>query len=443
MHLRYVVLAGQPTPPSHTSRMLDMTLRAVETPYGSFGCSVVYQPHSVVTVLELNAIPGAGRSVSHAAESASDTVWGLFIFLLCQRVCVVGGDGDRPLFSHHDTQSSRPESSMSASSRMHTAGSLPDPSSSPTLAYGLLRGVQNAGRALTRHASWAFGASPGTTPRGGPLRTVSSPAGDAVHGDGIPLAPLGASAAHRSGVAGAHRTPRMSTDPTRRRLEHQRSWGSGGWGGQPGSVGTPPKHPGMVGGGSPPSRRREGGLMTAVTTVAAATAGGEEDCSKQHHHHQQQHGGDAARGATAPRQSSAPVCIPQRGRGGNRHVASTNDLWAMGGGAQGASPSPPRTSHHRVLRERGGGAGPASAPARGGGVGVVGVGGNAGDAVVGAPVGRAGDGVKQQPAALGDGESVWTSYTSSAGFALSCSPQLPFACTPSAHSMASFRCVFG
>lgn len=72
MHLRYVVLAGHPTPPSHTSRMLDMTLRAVDTPYGAFGCSVVYQPHSVITVLELSAVPSGGTR--HAVDSHSDTV---------------------------------------------------------------------------------------------------------------------------------------------------------------------------------------------------------------------------------------------------------------------------------------------------------------------------------------------------------------------------------
>ncbi len=49
-----------------------MTLRAVDTPYGAFGCSVVYQPHSVITVLELSAVPSGGTR--HAVDSHSDTV---------------------------------------------------------------------------------------------------------------------------------------------------------------------------------------------------------------------------------------------------------------------------------------------------------------------------------------------------------------------------------
>ncbi len=73
-------------------------------------------------------------------------------------------------------------------------------------------------------------------------------------------------------------------------------------------------------------------------------------------------------------------------------------------------------------------------------MGAVGGLGGGGNAVVGRDGGAmVGRGVSTKQAALGDGDSVWTSYTSSAGFPLSCSPQLPFACTPSAHSMASFR----
>lgn len=67
MHLRYVVLAGTPATPAHAGRMVDMAIRPVETPHGAFGASVRYQPHSVVTVLELSV---GGR----AQDGASDTV---------------------------------------------------------------------------------------------------------------------------------------------------------------------------------------------------------------------------------------------------------------------------------------------------------------------------------------------------------------------------------
>ena len=88
MHLRYVVLAGAPAAPLHAGRMVDMALRVVETPFGAFGGSVRYQPHSVVTVLELSV---GGRAV----DTTSDTVLvvvvvvlrgeGLFYVVYCRR----------------------------------------------------------------------------------------------------------------------------------------------------------------------------------------------------------------------------------------------------------------------------------------------------------------------------------------------------------------------
>jgi hypothetical protein len=151
--------------------------------------------------------------------------------------------------------------------------------------------------------------------------------------------------------------------------------------------------------------------------------------------------GSAGSGA---RQSSAPVSIP--GRAGRR-LRSSGDLWALQQAANAPKPlSAPAVSHMQTLQAAAGGAAGAAAGAAGPGL-AAGAGDRASPRGGSAAAGQAQQ--RQQspaaprlplmaaggPAALGSESS---GSAASSLFPTSCSPQLPFAFTPSAQSLSSF-----
>lgn len=175
-------------------------------------------------------------------------------------------------------------------------------------------------------------------------------------------------------------------------------------------------------------------------------AGEEEEDDEDDDEEEEGCNGDSPCGSagSGARQSSAPVSIP--GRAGRR-LRSSGDLWSLQQAANAPKPlSAPAVSHMQTLQAAAGGAAGAAAGAAGQGLAAGGV-GRASPRGGSAAAGQAQQ--RQQspaaprlplmaaggPAALGSESS---GSAASSLFPTSCSPQLPFAFTPSAQSLSSF-----
>lgn len=192
---------------------------------------------------------------------------------------------------------------------------------------------------------------------------------------------------------------------------------------------APPGRP-STHGAAPPSGSSE---SAAALRAAAVAEEGEDDESE----------GGTPRGGSAcssARQSSAPMSIPGRSgfvaaAGQGRRLRSSNDLWAMQQAAAQRKPlSAPAVSHMQQALAGGSGAAAAAAGAAANGT----PGGHSGSAGARHASAEPSPPPPRLPVIPGTVDSESSGSAASSLYPTSCSPQLPFAFTPSAQSLASF-----
>ncbi|PRW58175.1 autophagy-related 13 [Chlorella sorokiniana] len=407
-------LPGRAGSAGGSRRLQSFRFGGVDTPYGQFRISVDYQPASTVTILEQTTSPPPLPQIiaDYLGGSGSSG----------------SGDGGGPPLRH----------AMSASVFTGPAGPalsprqasvLPLPlSSSPSGALQHAQQVQpgsspaaGGGRLIRR--SWSTSLRASQSPYRGllsqsPSSELPSPVsarGEAPYGSAPQPVSLPAmlrqlsSSASKFAVGSPSGRPPLAKPP---RTAVPISAPMAAPPGRPTASGAPlPSDSGSAGRGS--------------LLASAAAAEDREDGS---------HGSGSLPGSS--RQCSAPMCIPGRGTlecgsgaGQGRRLRSSNDLWALQQAAAMRKPlSAPVVSHMRHA------AGSGQAAAAEGSTQVAGQRGASGAEAPPSPSPPA----ARLPLIPGTLDSESSGSAASSLYPTSCSPQLPFAFTPSAQSVSSF-----
>lgn len=442
---------GAPGAPG-TRRMQAFSFGGVDTPYGQFRIGVDYQPASTVTILEQTTSPpplpqiiadyvgggssgggalgdGAREPLRHAmsavafpgAPAAASTASAALPQQQAPLASSPGGGGAPP------GSSPRPggmpiRRSWSTSLRAASPGrtlsqppsELPSPVSARDTPYGsapqAVRAWLEAGVMVPLHAAACTAGAPKLLATSACLPHPCTPSPRAVQVSLPAMLRALSSTPGSKYVVGSPagrpplaKPPRAATAP----------------------MAAPPGRPDAR--AALPSSSGGGGALRS----AAAADDGDDGESE---------GGSTPRAGSAgssARQSSAPVSIP--GRAGlttaqGRRLRSSNDLWAMQQAAAQRKPlSAPAVSHMQQAMAGGGGAAGTAAAAAPGEPGSSGRSPGAASSAEPSPP------PPQRLAAIpGTVDSESSGSAASSLYPTSCSPQLPFAFTPSAQSLASF-----
>eukprot|EP00887_Chlorella_sp_A99_P005492 scaffold1.g5492.t1 len=389
-------------------RLQHFAFAPVDTPYGQFRASVDYQPASTVTILEQTTSPpplpqiiadyvGSPRAAAGAASARG--------LPLRHAMSASAFGGERGGGAAPAGAAAQPLSAASPPGLPPLLQRASGSSSGGGSTVGL-------GTTPPARRSWSTtmrGLSPnrlgslpsGELPSPSPPSPYAYPTSAGAFGAAYGSAPL------HGGVLGpqTQRSLSISTRPS------------------PGSPGGKPPlaRPRRASAGAQPGSAR------ADTAEAGGPGPGEAEPPSPGGAAQAGREEDAAGGCGGVRRTSAPVCIPAPPGAQGRRLRSSGDLWAMQQAANMHKPlSAPAVTHMRGVTPGGGGGG-AAEPA-------------------GPPAG--GDSLRREPSLPptprglplipGTVESESSGSATSSLFPTSCSPQLPFAFTPSAQSGASF-----